>query len=88
MFVNFGEQEVKYILPLLGKLRSAGIRAELYPDQAKMKKQMNFANMEGIPFVALVGENEIKEGRVTLKNMEKGTQQSVTFEAMKDLLKG
>jgi len=87
LFVNFGEEEVKYILPMLGKLRNAGIRAELYPDQAKMKKQMTFANQSGIPFVALVGENEIRAQQVTLKNMETGEQQLVGFETLLTILR-
>lgn len=87
MFVNFGEDEVKYILPMLEKLRNAGIRAELYPDQAKMKKQMTFANQSEIPFVALVGENEINAQKVTLKHMETGDQQLLSFEEMLTVLK-
>jgi histidyl-tRNA synthetase len=86
MFVNFGEQEVRYILPILGKLRSCGVIAELYPDQAKMKKQMTYADQLKIPFVALAGENEISAGKVTLKDMETGDQQMVTFEEMLSLL--
>ncbi len=72
LFVNFGEEEVKHIIPILGMLRKSGIAAELYPDQAKMKKQMNYANSREIPFVALLGEQEIKEGMLTLKEMESG----------------
>lgn len=77
MFVNFGENEAVYCLPLLTKAREAGIRAELYPDAAKMKKQMGYANDKKIPFVAIVGENEMNEGKVVLKNMESGEQQLV-----------
>jgi histidyl-tRNA synthetase len=77
MFVNFGENEASYCLPLLTKAREAGIRAELYPDAAKMKKQMGYANDKKIPFVAIVGENEMNEGKVMLKNMESGEQQLV-----------
>lgn len=88
LFVNFGEEEVRYILPMLGKLRNAGVRAELYPDQAKMKKQMTFANQSGIPFVALVGENEISARQVTLKNMESGDQEKLTFDQLLTVLKG
>ena len=77
MFVNFGENEAAYCLPLLTKAREAGIRAELYPDAAKMKKQMGYANDKKIPFVAIVGENEMNEGKVMLKNMESGEQQLV-----------
>lgn len=87
LFVNFGEEEVKYILPMLGRLRNAGVRAELYPDQAKMKKQMTFANQSGIPFVALVGENEIRARQVTLKNMETGDQQLVGVDELLTILR-
>lgn len=87
MFVNFGEQEVQYILPILGKLRSSGVIAELYPDQARMKKQMTYADQLKIPFVALAGENEITAGKVTLKDMQTGDQQMVTFDEMLSVLK-
>lgn len=88
MFVNFGEMEVNHILPLLGKLRKEGINSELYPDTAKMKKQMTYADNAHIPFVALIGEQEIAESKITLKNMKAGEQRSVTFEEMVTLLKG
>jgi histidyl-tRNA synthetase len=78
LFVNFGEKEAAYLLPAMQQLRNAGIRCELYPDAAKMKKQMAYADSNHIPFVAIVGENEIKEGTVTLKNMESGEQTPVT----------
>ena len=68
LFVNFGEKETEYSLPILFKAREAGIRAEIYPDSTKMKKQMSYANAKQIPFVAIVGENEMNEGKVTLKN--------------------
>lgn len=72
LFVNFGE--AAYVLPVLAKVRAAGIRAEIYPDSAKMKKQMSYANAKAIPFVAIVGENEMNEGKVMLKNMATGEQ--------------
>jgi len=78
LFVNFGEAEAAYVLPILSQARAAGIRAEIYPDAAKMKKQMSYANAKMVPFVAIVGENEMKEGRVTLKNMASGEQSLVT----------
>jgi histidyl-tRNA synthetase len=74
LFVNFGEAEAAYVLPILAKVRTAGIRAEIYPDSTKMKKQMSYANAKAIPFVAIVGENEMNEGKVTLKNMATGEQ--------------
>ncbi|GET33540.1 histidine--tRNA ligase [Prolixibacter bellariivorans] len=75
MFVNFGPEEEKYCLPMLAKLRAAGVNAEIFPEAAKMKKQMNYANKKGIAFVAMAGENEIADGLFTLKNMETGGQQ-------------
>ena len=78
LFVNFGEAEAAAVLPILAKVRAAGIRAEIYPDTAKMKKQMSYANAKMVPFVAIVGENEMKEGKVTLKNMTSGEQSLVT----------
>lgn len=77
LFVNFGSQEEKYCLSLLKKLRTSGINAEIYPEAAKMKKQMTYADRKKIPFVALVGENEIKEGTVSLKNMTTGEQTDI-----------
>ena len=78
LFINFGERETAYCMPIVAKVRAAGIRAELYPDSAKMKKQMSYANAKQIPFVALAGDNEINEGKITLKNMETGEQQLLT----------
>lgn len=75
LFVNFGEREMAYCLPLLANLRNAGISAEIYPDSTKMKKQMAYANAKSVPFVAIVGENEMAEGKVMLKNMATGEQQ-------------
>ena len=77
LFINFGEKETAYCLPLVAKARQAGIRTEIYPDAAKMKKQMSYANAKGIAFVALAGENEMNEGKVTLKNMTSGEQFTV-----------
>ncbi len=78
LFINFGERETAYCLPIINKVRAKGIRSEIYPDASKMKKQMSYANAKQIPFVALAGESEINEGKVTLKNMETGEQQMVT----------
>ena len=75
LFINFGERETAYCMPIVAKVRAAGIRAELYPDSTKMKKQMSYANAKQIPFVALAGESEMAEGKITLKNMETGEQQ-------------
>lgn len=84
LFVNFGEKEEAYCLPMLSKLRASGINAEIYPDSAKMKKQMNYANKKDIPFVVLAGESEMEAQKFTLKNMESGEQTLVTSE---DLIK-
>ena len=82
LFINFGERETAYCLPIINKVREEGIRAEIYPDGAKMKKQMSYANAKQIPFVVLAGDNEIAAGKVTLKNMETGEQQLVTPEEL------
>ncbi len=88
LFINFGEKETAYCLPVVAQARQAGIRTELYPDAAKMKKQMNYANAKQIPFVALAGENEMNEGKVTLKNMATGQQQTLTAEELIAAVKG
>jgi histidyl-tRNA synthetase len=80
LFINFGEQETAYCLPIINKVRAQGVRAEMYPDAAKMKKQMSYANAKQIPFVVLAGESEMAAGKVTLKNMETGEQTLVTAE--------
>ena len=87
LFINFGEKEAAYCLPIISEVRKKGIRAEIYPDAAKMKKQMGYANAKAIPYVVLVGENEMKEGKVMLKNMVTGEQQLVAPEEMVDMIK-
>ena len=87
LFINFGEKEAAYCLPFISEVRKKGIRAEIYPDAAKMKKQMGYANAKAIPYVVLVGENEMKEGKVMLKNMVTGEQQLVAPEEMVDMIK-
>ena len=87
LFINFGEQETLYCLPILSMVRESGISAEIYPETVKMKKQMSYANAKQIPFVALAGENEIKEGKVTLKNMETGEQLMLTAEQLIETIK-
>lgn len=82
MFVNFGETEEVYCLPLLAKLRQAGINSEIYPEYAKMKKQMTYANKKNIPFVVLAGDSEIESQKFTLKSMETGEQHIVTAEEL------
>ena len=82
LFINFGETETNYCLPIADKARQAGIRTEIYPDSVKMKKQMQYANAKNIPFVAIAGETEIAEGKVMLKNMLSGDQKLVTPEEL------
>ena len=82
LFVNFGEEEADYCLKALQKLRRAGINSELYPDAAKMKKQMNYANKKGIPYVVLVGEDEMKNDLLTIKNMADGSQSKRSVDEM------
>ena len=82
LFVNFGATEAAYCMSLLTKVRATGIRSEIYPDTAKMKKQMAYANAKQVPYVVLVGENEMNEGKLTLKNMTTGEQQLLSVEEM------
>jgi histidyl-tRNA synthetase len=82
LFVNFGAAEEKYSLQVLQKVRQAGIPAEIYPDQVKLKKQLAYANARNIPFVALVGASEMEQGKLTLKNMQSGGQQELTLEEL------
>ena len=82
LFINFGAAETAYCLPLLRRCREAGIRTEIYPDSVKMKKQMAYANAKHVAFVALAGEQEIAEGKLTLKNMSTGEQTLVTPEQL------
>jgi histidyl-tRNA synthetase len=82
LFINFGEKETAYCLPFVAQARTAGIRTEIFPDAAKMKKQMSYANAKEIPFVALAGENEMAQGKLTLKNMTTGEQTLVTPEEL------
>ena len=87
LFVNFGEAEADFCLTVLAKVRSAGVAAEIYPDAAKMKKQMSYANAKQIPYVAIVGESELAAGKLTLKNMETGEQSLVTAEELVEMVK-
>ena len=87
LFVCFGENEQQYSLPLLTQLRDAGINAEMYPDaNAKMKKQMSYADAKKIPFVVLVGSDEIQSGKLTVKNMQSGEQQKLDIAAILSML--
>ena len=82
LFVNFGEKEEVYLLPLVAQVRAAGIRTELYPESAKMKKQMSYADTKKIPYVAIVGETEMAEGKINVKNMITGEQQLLTVDEL------
>lgn len=88
LFINFGAAEAAHCLRLAAQARLAGIATEVYPDSVKMKKQMSYANAHNVPFVALVGETEMAEGRITLKNMTTGEQQSLTIEEAVNAIKG
>ena len=87
LFINFGEKETEYSLPIIKQLREQGIRCEIYPDASKMKKQMQYANQKGIPFVIMTGETEMAEGKVMLKNMTSGEQKLVSPEELLTALK-
>ena len=82
LFVNFGSQEEAYLLPIVAKVRAAGIRTELYPESCKMKKQMSYADAKKIPFVAIVGETEMAEGKINLKNMLTGEQSMLAIDEL------
>ena len=87
LFVNFGGEEERRNLELLQRVRTAGIPAEIYPDAVKMKKQMGYADSNGIPYVALAGSEELKNGVVTVKEMKTGNQEKLTLEALIEKLK-
>lgn len=87
LFINFGEKETAYCLPILKKVRETGICSEIYPDSVKMKKQMSYANAKNIPFVALAGDSEINEGKITLKNMTTGEQKMVMIDELIEMVK-
>ena len=87
LFINFGEKESAYCLPVLRQCREAGIRTEIYPDSVKMKKQMAYANAKQVPFVALAGESEIADNKFTLKNMTTGEQKLVTADELVEAVK-
>lgn len=87
LFVSFGEAEQNYCLPLLAKARKAGINSEIYPDaKAKMKKQMGYADDKKIPFVVIVGGDEMQSGQLTLKNMNSGTQEKLEIDKIIELI--
>ncbi len=87
LFINFGPAEQAACIAIAARLRKEGIATLIYPDAAKMKKQMDYANRKAVPYVAFVGESEMKDGTVTLKNMTDGTQQTMTVEALIETLR-
>ena len=82
MFANFGETEAKQCMKWLKELRDHNVPSEMYPDSSKLKKQMTYANNKNIPFVALVGENELANNSITVKNMETGDQNNYTIKEL------
>ena len=88
LFLNMGKAESAAAMKMLAKARQAGISAEIYPDSAKMKKQMSYADAKKIPFVAIIGESEMAEGKLTLKNMTSGEQSLVTIDEAIALING
>lgn len=88
LFINFGEQETAYCMPLLRRCREAGIQTEIYPDAVKMKKQMAYANAKCVAFVALAGESEMAQSKVTLKNMSTGEQTLVDIDTLIAMVRG
>jgi histidyl-tRNA synthetase len=88
LFVNFGKGEEKYIIGILPQFREAGIATEIYPESAKLKKQSNYANQKNIPFVALVGEQEIKDNVISLKDMDSGDQRELSTMQVIDMILG
>jgi histidyl-tRNA synthetase len=86
LFVNFGRAETRVILPILKLLREKNIACELYPDSTKMQKQFNYANSNRIPYVAIIGEDEIKNNTITIKNMQNGQQEKMSVEQLIALL--
>jgi len=82
LFVSFGEKELAYCLPWAKALREKGVNVEIYPEPTKLKKQMSYADTKNIPFVAIVGETEMNENKVMLKNMKTGEQSAVGLEEL------
>ena len=82
LFANMGEKEIAYVVPVAASLRAAGISCEIYPDNAKLKKQFEYADRKGIPYLAIVGDQEVADGTVTLKNLASGEQRALPKEAL------
>ena len=88
LFVNMGQAELEACLPVAAACRAKGVRCEVYPDKAKMKKQMSYANAQNVPFVAIVGESELAEGKLMLKNMVSGEQKLVAPDELVNIVAG
>ena len=86
LFVNLGEQERMAAMRIMRTLRDSGVATEIYPEPAKMKKQMEYANRRSIPYVVIIGSNELQNGQATVKNMRTGEQSAVAFDAIRDML--
>jgi histidyl-tRNA synthetase len=86
LFANYGEKEAMHCLPLLHKLQQAGIAAELYPDPAKLNKQFSYADSKNIRYLVLIGENEIADNSVTIKNLLSGVQKKIRPEELTELV--
>ena len=86
LFVNFGGEEELCALKQIEALRTAGIPSDIYPESAKMKKQMEYANRRGVPYVVIIGESERAEQKATVKNMHSGEQATVTFDELANYL--
>ena len=76
LFANMGVEELKYLIPVVKSLRESGVACEIYPEQTKLKKQFDYADKKAIPFLSIVGGNEIAEGVVNIKNLSTGEQKS------------
>lgn len=87
LFIAFDEKSHQYAFGQLNQLRAAGINAELYPDPVKLKKQMKYANQRNVPYVVLIGSNEMETGELTFKNMESGEQEKLTTEVLLERLR-
>jgi histidyl-tRNA synthetase len=87
LFINLGEAEAEASMRIMGALRNNGIAAEIYPESAKMKKQMEYANRRGIPYVVIIGSEELGEGIATIKDMRTGEQAKVRFEEVVEHIK-
>jgi histidyl-tRNA synthetase len=86
LLLNFDADSFKASLEVLTQLRAANIKSEVYPDAVKIKKQMNYANKKGVPFVLMIGENELKEGKFLLKNMITGEQEKLSLQEIIHIL--